>query len=953
MTAESGISISVGLDTSPFQKDLAAFRTMSEKAGKQVAQALENSVSPTKITKGFNDLARSINTAAAAGKNLGASINVSGLDSLAKQAGVSASGLDKMYESMVKNAQNRAFTDSLRNIQKLTGASADEMNRLAKSLGGVGNEFAASKGSGGTSFFGGLSTGAVAAALSIGGVITTFKSLTDSMLTMSRLTTSYQSIYGSQYGATQQLDQIYNQTQAVGLQFQETAQAAKTFFAAAQGSTLAGEANNIFNAVAKGAAALQMSTDDVNGVFLALGQMISKGKVQAEELRGQLGERLPGAFQLAAKAMNMSTAELDKFMADGKLTAEDLLPKLAQALEEKYAAAATRAANGVQGSINRMTTEWELFKASVLDSEVVVGMLNRVAGALSARNEASAKDKERNALISNLQGMGIGPDATGVSYDDQGNKVEGKYYSESLLNSWRNFNAGLEAENQITEQREKEREATLNKANSSVKNFLKNSKNSKEEKVASLTQERDSTLKAIQDAIDSRQQSGVGADDLISQRTRVLAEYQSQLEKLNKEAGGKGLANKQFKFDTGLEQLRQEVANMETTINPASLGIEKLRNKLELEKQNALAAAEAHAKLSVQRKEATPAEAEEKKSLEVRKAELTYTQKLAEAEEKGRQTRVEFYKDFAELSGNYTDSLAAQAEAIARQGEEYRNAGISAELERQWEALKKLQTARDPMSGSVRGLRKYANEATDLARGMEDVWGNAFKGMEDAIVTFAQTGKMSFTDMANSIIADLIRIAVRSSITGPLASGLGNMFSGMFGSWTTSASTGSAIDSAVGWVQAAKGSAFSGGSISDYSNSIVTRPTYFNYGVHAFAKGGAGLMGEAGDEGIFPLTRNSRGDLAVSATGLADIFKAATSGYGSSNQQASQPQVYLNINNSTGEQVAQQVKTDNNGNIRADIWVGNTAAKQMAKPGTAANQTLRSGLGIKPRAIGR
>lgn len=950
MTAESGISISVGLDTSPFQKDLAAFRTMSEKAGKQVAQALENSVSPTKITKGFNDLARSINTAAAAGKNLGASINVSGLDSLAKQAGVSASGLDKMYESMVKNAQNRAFTDSLRNIQKLTGASADEMNRLAKSLGGVGNEFAASKGSGGTSFFGGLSTGAVAAALSIGGVITTLKSLTDSMLTMSRLTTSYQSIYGSQYGATQQLDQIYNQTQAVGLQFQETAQAAKTFFAAAQGSTLAGEANNIFNAVAKGAAALQMSTDDVNGVFLALGQMISKGKVQAEELRGQLGERLPGAFQLAAKAMGMSTAELDKFMADGKLTAEDLLPKLAQALNEKYAGAAKDAANSIQGSINRMSTEWELFKANILNSDAVVATLNAITTAFKAMNDQTHAAALNAKAIQEMKAAGISGDTPYSEVNSDGDIVGigGYVYSQKQIDDWNAGKKLIEDRAREEENQLKAREARYQKAISATKDFLKNEKQARSD---ALTASKDTTIAAIDAAIKQRTEEGGDTSGLIKDRTRVLAEYQTQLDKINKESTG--LANKQFKFNTGLEQLRQEVANMETTINPASLGIEKLRNKLELEKQNALAAAEAHAKLSVQRKEATPAEAEEKKSLEVRKAELTYTQKLAEAEEKGRQTRVEFYKDFAELSGNYTDSLAAQAEAIARQGEEYRNAGISAELERQWEALKKLQTARDPMSGSVRGLRKYANEATDLARGMEDVWGNAFKGMEDAIVTFAQTGKMSFTDMANSIIADLIRIAVRSSITGPLASGLGNMFSGMFGSWTTSASTGSAIDSAVGWVQAAKGSAFSGGSISDYSNSIVTRPTYFNYGVHAFAKGGAGLMGEAGDEGIFPLTRNSRGDLAVSATGLADIFKAATSGYGSSNQQASQPQVYLNINNSTGEQVAQQVKTDNNGNIRADIWVGNTAAKQMAKPGTAANQTLRSGLGIKPRAIGR
>lgn len=952
MTAESGISISVGLDTSPFQKDLAAFRTMSEKAGKQVAQALENSVSPTKITKGFNDLARSINTAAAAGKNLGASINVSGLDSLAKQAGVSASGLDKMYESMVKNAQNKAFTDSLRNIQKLTGASADEMNRLAKSLGGVGNEFATSKGSGGTSFFGGLSTGAVAAALSIGGVITTLKSLTDSMLTMSRLTTSYQSIYGSQYGATQQLDQIYNQTQAVGLQFQETAQAAKTFFAAAQGSTLAGEANNIFNAVAKGAAALQMSTDDVNGVFLALGQMISKGKVQAEELRGQLGERLPGAFQLAAKAMGMSTAELDKFMADGKLTAEDLLPKLAQALEEKYAAAATKAANSVQGSINRMTTEWELFKASVLDSEAVVGMLNRVTGALQGFNEVSKREAEVKQLSDQLAGMGIAP--TQTAYFDSGDSVTamGKTYSNDMLNWMRTMNAGWEAENQIAEQNEKQQEAILSKANTSVKNFLKNSK---EEKVANLTQERDATLKAIQDAIDSRQQSGVGADDLISQRTRVLAEYQSQLEKLNKEAGGKGLANKQFKFDTGLEQLRQEVANMEATINPASLGIEKLRNKLELEKQNALAAAEAHAKLSVQRKEATPAEAEEKKSLEVRKAELTYTQKLAEAEEKGRQTRVEFYKDFAELSGNYTESLQAQAEAIAKQGEEYRNAGIPEQLERQWEALKKLQTARDPLSGLQRGVTKFGAEYGNLAAQVESATTSMGNTIADTLSNAFLTGKLSAADFFNSVL-QMAAKAASNYLVGQMFSGIGSLFSG---SGVGSTYGGAYSSGVVQYVPrgpigaSAHGNVFSGGSISDYSNSIVTRPTYFNYGVHAFAKGGAGLMGEAGDEGIFPLTRNSRGDLAVSATGLADIFRAATSGYGSSNQQPSQPQVYLNINNSTGEQVSQQVKTDNNGNIRADIWVGNTAAKQMAKPGTAANQTLRSGLGIKQRAIGR
>lgn len=55
--------------------------------------------------------------------------------------------------------------------------------------------------------------------------------------------------------------------------------------------------------------ALALSKDQMDGVFLALGQMISKGKVQAEELRGQLGERLPGAFDMAAKAMGRHHGE--------------------------------------------------------------------------------------------------------------------------------------------------------------------------------------------------------------------------------------------------------------------------------------------------------------------------------------------------------------------------------------------------------------------------------------------------------------------------------------------------------------------------------------------------------------------------------------------------------------------------------------------------------------------
>ena len=621
-------------------------------------------------------------------------------------------------------------------------------------------------------------TGALTLGVGVGSVIHAVDALTDSMLSLSRLKISYESIFGSEYAASRQLDFVYSQTQQIGLQFQSAAEAAKTFFAASQGTPLERDMNSIFSGIANAAAAMQMPMEDVNGVFLALGQMVSKGKVQAEELRGQLGERLPGAFRMAAEAMGMSTAELDKFMADGKLLSEDLLPRLAEALNEKYAESARRSAEGLQGSINTMTTEWERFKANVLNSEITGSLIINLKTVLKNQNDNAAQDKERNDLIAQLQGMGIGPDSQGESVDFMGNTYDRGYYSDQFLNFWRTLNAGWAAENTIAEQNANAQQAIFQKADTSFKNFVKDSKSVK---ISALTSDKDSTLKDIDAAIEERRSAGVGFEDLIKRKSQVVAEYQNKLEKLNKSESSS--TNKRFSFDTGLERLRREVANMESTVNPSAIGIDRIRQKLELEKQNAIAAAEAHAKLSVQRKEASPQDAQEKLNLEKRKAELTYAQKLADAEEKGRQQRLEFYREFAELSGNYTLGIDAQTEAIRRQGEEYKNAGISAELVQQYEAMKRLETARDPLSGSIRSLRQYASEATDLGKGMADVWATCFQGMEQAGTNAFMGMKVSATDWANSFIADLFRISYRAAVLGPLASGLSSLFSGLsFGS---------------------------------------------------------------------------------------------------------------------------------------------------------------------------
>lgn len=117
----------------------------------------------------------------------------------------------------------------------------------------------------------------------------------------------------------------------------ETYEGFKTLSGAMIGTKLQGQgAREMFESVSIGARVMGLSGEDTKGVFLALGQMMSKGKVSAEELNGQLGERLPGALGIAARAMGMSKSQLLEMMQQGKLMSEDFLPKFAEEMRKTF-----------------------------------------------------------------------------------------------------------------------------------------------------------------------------------------------------------------------------------------------------------------------------------------------------------------------------------------------------------------------------------------------------------------------------------------------------------------------------------------------------------------------------------------------------------------------------------------------------------------------------------------
>lgn len=173
---------------------------------------------------------------------------------------------------------------------------------------------------------------------------------------------------------------------ALGMDLQSTSREFAKFAAAAKGTEFTGdEVRAIFLSVAKASTVLGLSADETSGTLNALQQMISKGTVQAEELRGQLGERLPGAFQLAARAMKVSTKELGKMLETGQVTAHELLPALAVELEKAFGRDVVASTGSLTAEINRLKSAWTDFKDALFNSGVgdfFVGIVRLVRQAL-------------------------------------------------------------------------------------------------------------------------------------------------------------------------------------------------------------------------------------------------------------------------------------------------------------------------------------------------------------------------------------------------------------------------------------------------------------------------------------------------------------------------------------------------------------------------------------------
>ncbi|HFF1706659.1 TPA: tape measure protein [Escherichia coli] len=194
-------------------------------------------------------------------------------------------------------------------------------------------------------------------------------------------------------------------------------------FSAGAGDMNTDQKESLFSNVIGTSRLMGLSTDEINGILKAFEQMASKGKIQAEELRGQLGDRMAGAFQLFARSLGMTTEELDKAMKDGKVLSKDVLPKVSAEMGRMIDKAGgwEKIINSTHTQLGRLSNSWNNNLALMFDGsqEGLTDFTRSLTNLLGSLGGQSKNLGEHFGDLMKSMSNGI-DDLTTISYRVQG-----------------------------------------------------------------------------------------------------------------------------------------------------------------------------------------------------------------------------------------------------------------------------------------------------------------------------------------------------------------------------------------------------------------------------------------------------------------------------------------------------------------------------------------------------
>lgn len=191
--------------------------------------------------------------------------------------------------------------------------------------------------------------------------------LIESATAMESLERRFGFVSGSFAEGAKNLTFVRSEVKRLGTDVKASMEGFTSLAGSTRDTSLEGEATKqIFSGVSQASTVYDLNAEQQGRVFAAVQQMASKGKVSSEELRQQLGESLPGAFQIAARSMGVTTSQLNKMLEQGQVLSEDFLPKFAQQLSSETS-------SGVAGAANSSVSALIGFNNTVFETQAALG----------------------------------------------------------------------------------------------------------------------------------------------------------------------------------------------------------------------------------------------------------------------------------------------------------------------------------------------------------------------------------------------------------------------------------------------------------------------------------------------------------------------------------------------------------------------------------------------------
>jgi tape measure domain-containing protein len=273
---------------------------------------------------------------------------------------------------------------------KKTGAEVDNVNKKTKQATAEVGQFQKALGNIGTM---------VAGAFAVSELIAFGKEMTKVSAQMESLKVRLDGLYGSQEKGTDVFSDLAFMANKYGIELKSLTESYSQFVSGAKASGMeVGKAEKIFKSMTIAIQGSGASAEQAKRAMTALVQMIGKNTVQAEELRGQLGEAIPSAVGIMAKSLNVTTEELGKMMQRGELLASEVLPKFAEEMENAFGENASKLASGLQADLARLDNAWTSLYltaansgASVLGVKILIGTIKTLENSfIGARATFSA-----------------------------------------------------------------------------------------------------------------------------------------------------------------------------------------------------------------------------------------------------------------------------------------------------------------------------------------------------------------------------------------------------------------------------------------------------------------------------------------------------------------------------------------------------------------------------------